>query len=120
MSNQEGPTFFDANWLTDFEQTIWQLRVAGADIVAIDGDQNEVPRKHNEHVQELAVSLLHRAEPRRDYREAQQSDRVRGRLEASTSARVGSDLLMSRNSAELVAQAEKASKMVGGAMLRRR
>ncbi len=78
MSNQEGPTFFDAKlaavWqfvtraqrrqlgidsqnaagtLMDFEQTIWQLRVAGADIVAIDGDQNEVPRKHNEHVQEL-------------------------------------------------------------------
>ena len=77
----------------DLEQTIWQLRVAGADVVAIDGDQNEVPRKHNEHVQELAVSLLHRAEPRRDYREAQQSDRVRGRLEASTSARVGSDRL---------------------------
>ena len=37
----------------DLEQTIWQLRVAGADIVAIDGDQNEVPRKHHEHVQEL-------------------------------------------------------------------
>jgi len=35
-----------------FEQTI-RLRVAGADIVATDGDQNEVPRKHNEHVQEL-------------------------------------------------------------------
>src|SRR5437016_9488676 len=48
---------------------------------------------------------------------SQLEKRVALRLEASTSATVGTDLLMSRNSAELVAQAEKAGKMAGGAML---